>query len=54
LLRQARTPESRLALEFVQTIVRSLKGQITVHRSADGSTTMTLIFSVSRTVAGER
>jgi hypothetical protein len=54
LLRQAHTPESQLALEFVQTIVRNLEGQITVHRSADGSTTMTLIFSVSRTVAGER
>jgi signal transduction histidine kinase len=54
LLRQAHTPESQLALEFVQTIVRNLEGQITVHRSADGSTTMTLIFPVSRTVAGER
>ena len=37
-----------------ETIVRNLAGQITVHRSADGSTTMTLIFSVSRTIAGER
>jgi len=54
LLRQAHTPESQLALEFVQTIVRNLEGQITVHRSADGGTTTTLIFSVSRTVAGER
>jgi hypothetical protein len=54
LLRQAHTPESQLALEFVQTIVRNHDAQITVDRSADGGTATTLIFSVHRMVAGER
>ena len=54
LLRQAHTPESQLALEFVQTIVRNLEGQITVDRSADGGTATTLIFAVHRMLAGER
>ena len=54
LLSQMHTPESRLALEFVQTIIRNLDGQITVDRRADGGTTTTLRFSVSRAAAGER
>jgi nitrate/nitrite-specific signal transduction histidine kinase len=54
LLRQAHTPESQLALEFVQTIVRNLEGQIMVDCSTDGGTATTLSFSVSRMVAGER
>jgi signal transduction histidine kinase len=54
LLRQAHTPESQLVLEFVQTIVRNLDGQITVDRSADGGTATTLILSVSGIVAAER
>ena len=54
LLRQAHTPESQLALEFVQTVVRNHDGQITVDRSADGGTATTLVFAVHRMVAGER
>jgi hypothetical protein len=54
LLRRAHTPESQVALEFLQTIVRNLNGQITVDRSADGGTATTLIFSVSGMVAAER
>jgi hypothetical protein len=53
LLSQAHTPESQLALQFVQAIVHNLDGQITVERSADGGTTTTLILSGSRMVAGE-
>jgi signal transduction histidine kinase len=53
LLRQIHTPESQLALEFVQTIMRTLDGQISVDRSADGGTTTTLLFSVSRAAAGK-
>ena len=52
LLRQALTPESQLALEFVQTIVRNLDGQISVDRSGDGGTATTLTFSVGRMIAG--
>ena len=37
LLRQAHTPESQQALQFVQTIVHNLDGQIIVDRSADGA-----------------
>jgi hypothetical protein len=54
LLRQIHTPESQLALEFVQTIIRNLDGQITVDHSIDRGTTTTLLFSVSRAAAGER
>jgi signal transduction histidine kinase len=54
LLSQMHTPESRRALAFVQAIIRNLDGQITVNRRADGGTTTTLSFSVSRAVAGER
>jgi signal transduction histidine kinase len=54
LLRQIHTLESQRALEFVQTIIRNLDGQITVDRSADGGTTTTLLFSVSRAADGER
>jgi signal transduction histidine kinase len=50
---QAHTPESQQALQFVQTIVRDLDGQITVDQSADGSTALTLTLSASRTVAGK-
>jgi signal transduction histidine kinase len=53
LLSQAHTPESQLALQFVQAIVHNLDGQITVERSADGGTATTLILSASRMVAGE-
>ena len=52
LLRQALTPESQQALEFVQTIVRNLDGRITVDRSGDGGTATTLTFSVGRMIAG--
>ena len=53
LFKQAHTPESQQALQFVQTIVHDLDGQIIVNRSADGSTALTLILSASRTVAGK-
>jgi K+-sensing histidine kinase KdpD len=53
LLRQVHTSESRQALAFVQALICNLDGRITVQRSADGGTTTTLIFSVSRTVDGE-
>jgi signal transduction histidine kinase len=51
LLRQALTPESQLALEFVQMTVRHLDGQITVDRSGDGATATTLTFPVDRASA---
>jgi signal transduction histidine kinase len=54
LLRQVHTAESHRALAFVQAMIRDLDGRITVHRSADGGTTTTLIFSVRRMAAGER
>jgi signal transduction histidine kinase len=54
LMQKVHTPESHLALEFVQTIIRHLDGQITVDRSADGGTTITLTFPVSRAAAGMR
>lgn len=53
LLRQLPTPESRRALEFAQTIIRDLDGQIAVDRSADGGTTTTLTFSVRGAAPGE-
>jgi K+-sensing histidine kinase KdpD len=54
LLKQVHRPESQLALMFVQETVRDMDGRITVQQSADGGTTMTLIFSVSKMVVGER
>jgi signal transduction histidine kinase len=54
LLRQVPTSESPQALAFVQALIRNLDGRITAQRSADGGTTTTLIFPVSRTVVGER
>jgi signal transduction histidine kinase len=54
LLRQVHTPESQQTLEFVQTIIRNLGGQIASARSPDGGTTTILLFSVSRAAAGER
>jgi signal transduction histidine kinase len=54
LLRQIHTPESQLALEFVQTIIRNLDGQITVDHRIESGTTTTLLFSVRRAAAGER
>jgi signal transduction histidine kinase len=53
LLSEAHTPESQLALQFVQSVVRNFDGQLTVERSADGGTATTLILSASRMVAGE-
>jgi K+-sensing histidine kinase KdpD len=53
LLRQVHAPESRLALALVQAMIRDLDGRITVHRSADGGTTTTLVLAVNRTAAGE-
>ncbi len=52
LLRQALTPESQQALEFAQTVLHNLDGQITVDRSRDGGTSTTLTFSVGRMTAG--
>jgi hypothetical protein len=54
LLAQVHTPESQRALAFVQATIHNLDGRITVHRSADGGTTTTLIFCVGRTVVGTR
>jgi K+-sensing histidine kinase KdpD len=50
LLKQVQTPESQLALMFVQGTVRDMDGRITVQQSADGETTTTLMFSVSKMV----
>jgi hypothetical protein len=54
LLQQVHTPESQRAFAFVQATIHNLDGRITVHRSADGGTTTTLIFCVGRTVMGAR
>jgi signal transduction histidine kinase len=53
LLRQAHTPEGRLALELVQRIVRDQHGRIAVDRGTGGETATTLSFPVNKTAAGE-
>ena len=52
LLKQVHTPESQLALRFVQMTVHDMHGHITVQHSAEAGTTTTLMFTVSRTVIG--
>jgi signal transduction histidine kinase len=53
LMRQAHTPESRLALELVQRIVYDQHGQIAVNRGTAGETATTLSFPVNKTAVGE-